>query len=674
MEKNKVLYLNSAFSIKDIGDTLPAVGDKIDSIFIEGYASTNDLDRSGDVVPSSVWEKGIQNYLKNPIILSQHDYDDPVGRMVEYKVDNKGLWIKARVSAAAEIFSLVKDKVLTAFSIGFRIIDAEYNAAAEVFMIKDLELVEISIVSVPCNQNTVFNLSKAFDNTEDYSKFKEQFAPNGTSAKGLESTTEAMSTTQKEWKMNPEELKQMLADAANSAAEQATKSLLAAQAAQSEKALSEAKASADLETKIKAAVAASIQTVDTGAERLLAEVTKRFEEQNSNSRSALAGLEAAISEKTAELAKIQASKMQFANDKGGEASTYQERETAVLLSKITGKSIADTKFGQSILQKSATYNVATGGAQTGAIATTGAHLPSGIWELEVSLNMEQEVRRRLVIVPNIRSIAMKTNVMTLPVNPEAGSANWVTNAQFGTTTSTGGTSTAAGGAGSPHTLKEITLNAYKVATNEYMSYEEEEDSLIVLMPIVRDAMVRRVARAVDRAYLSGAGSGSDPVKGLASWASAGTTLTTGVTSVTSGVVTVAALRALRKDLGAWGLDPAEIVFAVSTDVYYQLLEDTTFQTMNQVGVQATLLTGQIGSIGNSPVLVSGEFATKASGTLGAICFAPGNFLAGNQRGLRFDTQELVESQRRVLVASLRTGMTQVTTNLGNGVAKLLHTT
>jgi HK97 family phage prohead protease/HK97 family phage major capsid protein len=657
MDKNKVLYLNSAFSIKDISDTLPAVGDKIDSIFIEGYASTNDIDRSGDVVPSSVWEKGIQNYLKNPIILSQHDYDDPVGRMVEYKVDGKGLWIKARVSAAAEIFSLVKDKVLTAFSVGFRIMDAEYNAAAEVFMIKELELVEISIVSVPCNQNTVFNLSKAFNNDEDYSKFKEQFAPNGTSAKGLESTTEAMSTTQKEWKMNPEELKQMLADAANSAAEQATKSLLAAQAAQSEKALSEAKATADLEAKIKAAVAASIQTVDTGAERLLAEVTKRFEDQNTESKSALAGLEAAIAEKTAELAKIQASKMQFAGDKTGQGSEYAEREKAYLLSKITGKSIEDTKFGRSVVEK------------------TGAHLPSATWELEVSLNMEAEVRRRLVIAPNIRSIAMKTNVMTIPVNPEAGLATWVTNANFGAAPASLGAAGASAGTTATHAVKEITLNAYKLATNEYMNYEEEEDSLIVLMPIVRDAMVRRVARAVDRAYLYGVGSGGDPVKGLASWASAGSvfTGTTAVTSAVTGIVNVAALRTLRKDLGAWGLDPAEIVFAVSTDIYYQLLEDTTFQTMNQVGVQATLLTGQIGSIGNSPVLVSGEFATKATGSLGAICFAPGNFLAGNQRGLRFDTQELVETQRRVLVASLRTGMTQVTTNLGNGVSKLLHT-
>jgi HK97 family phage major capsid protein len=524
-------------------------------------------------------------------------------------------------------------------------------------MIKELELVEISIVSVPCNQNTVFNLSKAFNNDEDYSKFKEQFAPNGTSAKGLESTTEAMSTTQKEWKMNPEELKQMLADAANSAAEQATKSLLAAQAAQSEKALSEAKATADLEAKIKAAVAASIQTVDTGAERLLAEVTKRFEDQNTESKSALAGLEAAIAEKTAELAKIQASKMQFAGDKTGQGSDYAEREKAYLLGKITGKSIEDTKFGRSVVEK------------------TGAHLPSATWELEVSLNMEAEVRRRLVIAPNIRAISMKTNVMTIPVNPEAGLATWVTNANFGAVPATLGAAGASAGTTATHAVKEITLNAYKLATNEYMNYEEEEDSLLVLMPIVRDAMVRRVARAVDRAYLYGAGSGGDPVKGLASWASAGSvfTGTTAVTGAVTGIVNVAALRTLRKDLGAWGLDPAEIVFAVSTDVYYQLLEDTTFQTMNQVGVQATLLTGQIGSIGNSPVLVSGEFATKASGSLGAICFAPGNFLAGNQRGLRFDTQELVETQRRVLVASLRTGMTQVTTNLGNGVAKLIHT-
>ena len=148
------------------------------------------------------------------------------GRMVEHKISEKGLWIKARVSAAAEVFNLVKDEVITAFSVGFRILDAEYNALTELFVVKELELIEISVVSVPCNQNTLFSLSKAFTSAEEYSSFKSQFAPKSNSAKGLESLAGANSKSQKEWKMNPEEIKQMLADAAKTAAEEATKSLL----------------------------------------------------------------------------------------------------------------------------------------------------------------------------------------------------------------------------------------------------------------------------------------------------------------------------------------------------------------------------------------------------------------------------------------------------------------
>ena len=644
---NKVLHLNSAFDVK----ALPSQGDSgTESVFIEGYASTTDIDRSGDVVPKSVWEKGIQNYLKNPIILAQHDYDDPIGRMTDYKIDDKGLWIKARISAAAEeCFNLIKDKVLTAFSIGFKIIDAEYNSAAEVFLIKELELVEISVVSVPCNQNTLFDLSKAFDSAADYTQFKQQFAPKGDSAKGLESTTEAKSTTTKELEMTPEEMQKML----NDAAEAATTKLLAAQAAKKLEDDAATKAAADLDAKVKSAIAAQISVGQSGAEKLLAEVTKRFEDQATESKSVLEGLQASLKEKADEIAKIQASKMSFADKQSGSGSDYAEREKAVMLAKVIGKSIQDTKFGQQMIEK------------------TGQHMPSATWELEVSTNMEAEVRRRLVVAPLIRAVSMKTNVMTMPLNPEAGLASWVVNSDFGGSNSAGGTTATTGqtpGSGSPHLLKEVTLNAYKVATKEYLNYEEEEDSLLVIMPIVRDAMIRRLARTVDKAYLLGAGSGADPVKGLAGYAT-GTNSASANGTAAATQASVAALRGLRKNLGAWGLDPAEVVYVVSTEVYYDLLDDTVFQTMNQVGPQATLLTGQVGQIGNSPVLVSAEFASKATGTIGAMAFAPGNFMAGNQRGLRMDQQELVETQRRVLVASLRTGMVQVTTNLGQGVSK-----
>lgn len=635
VDKNKVLFLNSSFTKSEPTTT----DDNVEMLTIKGYASTTDVDRHGDIVPASVWEKGMENYLKNPVILAYHNHGLPIGRMTEHTVDEKGLLVKARISqAAGDVYNLVKDGVLTAFSIGFRIVDAEYNSALELFVVKELELHEISVVSVPANQNTLFSLSKAFDTAEEFKSFKMQFANPSDSAKGLEASGEAKSDNTKELEMTPEQVQKMLAEAATAAAEQATKSLLAAQEkAASEKAASD-KAEAELQARIKAAVALATPST-TGAEALMAEVEKRFAAQADETKSVVAGLEAALKEKAAEIEAIQKSKMQFAGDKAG--MQYADKEKAILLAKMTGKALESTKFGREMVEK------------------YGAHVPSATWELEVSTNLEAEVRRRLVVAPNLRNIAMATNVMTIPVNPEAGVATWMANTAFGTTASAGSNAT--------HALKEITLNAYKVATNEYMAYEEEEDALLALAPIVRDAMIRRVARAVDRAMLRGAGTGSDPVQGLVGY-DAVSAVNLDISDAAK--ATVATLRALRKDLGAWGLDPSELVYIVSTDVYYDLLDDEVFQTVDKVGTQATLLTGQVGSIANTPVLVSAEFEDKAAGAAGAICFAPGNFIAGNQRGLRIDTQDLVETQRKVMVASLRTGMTQVTTNLGAGVSAL----
>lgn len=645
---NKVFHLDSQFTKE-----LPSADEKIDSIFISGYASVNSVDRAGDVIPASVWESGLKNYLANPIVLAFHDHDDPIGRMIEHKVDKKGLWIKARVSAAAEIFNLIKDGVLTAFSVGFRVLDAEYNAETELFVITELELIEISVVSVPCNQDTIFSLSKSFENEDDYKNFKLQFAPKSESAKGLESSKEAGSTTLKEIGMDPKELEQMLASAAEKAAANATKAILAAQEKAAADAAAKAAEEAAMQDRINKAVAA-VTPSTTGAEKLLEEVTKRIEAVETAGKKSLADLETALNEKAAELAAIQKSKMTFAEGKSDEIS-YEDKEKAVILSKMMGKSIEGTKFGRELLAK----------AEVGG--KNPSHMASTTWELEVSFNMENEIRRKLVVAPLLRNIAMQTNVMTIPVNPEAGLGTWVTNTQFGTTASPGATVT--------HQLKEITLNAYKLATTEYLMYEEQEDSLITLLPIVRDAMVRRIARSLDKAFSIGVGSGADPVKGLGMYDATSTLTVTG-----TGAVTVANMRTLRKNLGVWGLEPDNVAFLVCNDVYYDLLDSTDFLTMDKVGAKATLLTGQIGAIGNSPVIVCSSLANKATGgttsaatNIGVIAFATSNFIVGNQRGLRFDTQDLVETQRKVMVASLRTGMTQISTVDGPAVDSLRWT-
>ncbi len=637
MDKTKVLYLNSTFTTKAADDGAD------EAIYVEGYANTVDIDRSGDVILTSAWSAGIENYLKNPIFLAYHDHDNPIGRLDEYKIDAKGLWVRAKISpAAGDVYKLIKDGVLTAFSVGFMIKDAAYDPINDIFFIKEVELMEISVVSVPCNQESLFSLAKSFASEAEFNSFKSQYVSKATLDNGQEAKDLSNNKIKGILSMTPEEIQAMLN---KGIADGLAKAEAAREKAATEKSAADAAAAA-IDAKINAAVEARVTVGQSGAEKLLADIEAKFEAQTTATKNVLDGLEASIKEKSAELEAIQKSKMKFNDVKDTSAVTAKEKETAVFLKTIMNRpNVSDTKYGTAMLEKA------------------GAHVPGAVpWEQEVSFNMENEIRQKLIVQSLLKQIAMQTNVMKIPLNPATGLGTWVTNAQFGTTASTGAAQT--------HQLSEITLSAYKVATLEYLAYEEEEDSLIILLPIIRDAMIRRVSRSVDQAFLRGAGSGADPVKGLGTYATTG--LTTDVSVGTK--VTVANLRNMRKNLGIFGLDPSEVTYVVSQDVYYDLLEDPVFQTMNQVGNAATLLTGQIGQIGNSPVVVSGEFATKAAGAtgvnIGALCVNTSNFIAGNQRGLRFDTQMMAETQRMVLVSSLRTGLTQLTANQGMGVTKL----
>jgi HK97 family phage major capsid protein len=256
---------------------------------------------------------------------------------------------------------------------------------------------------------------------------------------------------------------------------------------------------------------------------------------------------------------------------------------------------------------------------------------------------------------------MPSVTTTFPVNPEAGYANWVTTAQYGTTNSSGTAQT--------HAVKELSITAYKLATKEFLTNEEEYDAIIALMPIVRDAMIRRMAKAWDKSLLAGAANGTtDPIKGLVTYNTANDT---SVSIGTDKVATVANLRTLRQKLGTWGLDPAQVVYFVTNDVYFDLLDDTSFMTYDKVGPQATLLTGQVGTIGNSPVIVTGELqAGKVAGRYGAVAVNTSNFITGNYKALSVESDYFIEYQQRLLVASLRTGFQQISTVDGQGVACL----
>ena len=173
MTTTKVFFVDTDdFRIKE------ASGES-EKLVIAGYANTVDEDRGGDVVLAEAWTSGIDNFRKNPILLFQHNHSQPVGKVSSVTVDNKGLYVEAEISEAAEkqhgLKTLIKDGVLKSFSVGFRIKDAIYDRVTDLFTIKELELLEISVVSVPMNQNSLFHIKKSFEDTEELEQFKQKF-------------------------------------------------------------------------------------------------------------------------------------------------------------------------------------------------------------------------------------------------------------------------------------------------------------------------------------------------------------------------------------------------------------------------------------------------------------------------------------------------------------------
>ena len=621
MELNKKFKITTNFEVKALGDSedplhvVESNPEKPD-IIITGYANATSKDRVGDVIPESAWNMpgALDNYKKNPILLAYHDHSKPIGVTTEIAADRLGLKITASISSAADdIYKLVKAGILKALSVSFLVKDAMYDSVTDIFVIKDLELLEISVVSVPANQDSLFSISKGFDSENDYLEFKKSFNQEQTDeVANRQETPEDSKNKEGTVDMDKEELEQLLLNAASKAAE--------------------------------AAVQKGIEVGKSGAEKLLEEAEKRIKEADEKGLKAVEDLRAELAEKATEIEALQKSKMQFEDRAAGDKVTYAEKEAAVLLAKATGKALKDTSKYQNLVQK------------------YGAHVPSDTWELEVSTNMQDEIRRKLVVAGIFqKSIAMNNPVMRIPVNPEAGYANWVLEAGYKAATSSGTAQT--------HALKEINLTAYKLATKEWLGNEEDSDSIIPLLPMIRDAMVRRTAKAIDLALLRGAGSGSDPIKGVITTANTTIYTTAGGEQVQLAVAskaTVAHMLSMRRALGTRGLSPSELVYVVSNEVYYDLLDDTNFQTMDKVGANATLLTGQIGSIANVPVILSGEFEAKAATKFGATLVNQNNFLVGNYGTLRVESDYFVETQQRLMVSSQRMGFQQISTVEGSG--------
>lgn len=143
---------------------------------IQGVANANIVDR----VDERLDPRGcmVQSYLKNPQLLAHHCYHYPIGQVTTLNIEEGGVtfggWVgdpsKAPLTAMQiEMRSLLAQGIIRTVSVGFiplKIRAPLYNnngGLEEALVIEQWELLEISLVAVPCNQDSLIEVVKHLD-------------------------------------------------------------------------------------------------------------------------------------------------------------------------------------------------------------------------------------------------------------------------------------------------------------------------------------------------------------------------------------------------------------------------------------------------------------------------------------------------------------------------------
>lgn len=137
---------------------------------IQGFASTVDIDRDEEIYPAVAFRESIDQFMKVGTLLYEHGQDSeyqrrPIGKVIDYSIQDNGLWIKARVSDDW-VWDKISKGELSAFSWGGRVLNFEKRMieGIERFVALAIDLFEVSVVSVPANPNALFSIAKSIDN------------------------------------------------------------------------------------------------------------------------------------------------------------------------------------------------------------------------------------------------------------------------------------------------------------------------------------------------------------------------------------------------------------------------------------------------------------------------------------------------------------------------------
>lgn len=142
---------NVQLSVKAVGNT----GE------FEGYASVFDVvDSYNDVVVAGAFMESLTDHASKgtmPALLWQHKADEPIGKWLEMKEDERGLYCRGQLlieddPLAKRAYAHLKAKSVSGLSIGYALKKWAYDEDHGVLELLEIDLWETSIVTFPANE------------------------------------------------------------------------------------------------------------------------------------------------------------------------------------------------------------------------------------------------------------------------------------------------------------------------------------------------------------------------------------------------------------------------------------------------------------------------------------------------------------------------------------------
>lgn len=216
-----------------------------------------------------------------------------------------------------------------------------------------------------------------------------------------------------------------------------------------------------------------------------------------------------------------------------------------------------------------------------------------------------------------------------------------------------------------------TLVARKLRALEVYTREWDEDTIAASLPWLNRQMAQAIGDGWEDAIINGdtdgthfdsdVGASSTDVKVFVDGLREHCIEHAGInTDMGAGALTATDLRLMRQSMGVYGVRLRSLAYVVGLYGYFHMLQLANHQTLADLGPQAHLLTGQVGSIDDIPVILS-EFSRtdlNVSGVYDGITTTTGeiilvhrdNWVRGRRPGLGVETERMVPTDQGLIVA------------------------